>query len=453
MNSHEFERLMVGGVIMMGNCDKTREIMSETTPDMIDNSVIRETYKIACSLVNQAEALEQESVYNALPENFRSGFMELFRGVSFANLDVWARRVRECHMVRTTKVILLEAVERIDATNPENIKSLSSDLQGMLSKINLEGTGSDSRVPHRLSELMDDYMDVHERRAKGGDSGMYLKTGIRAMDEEYGGIDPTDLVIIAGRPGMGKTELTIAISNNVCNQRGKGLFVSLEMSEMQVVERNLADRGDISVTRLRNPEKMEQIDYDKLTRSMGELMEEDNYVIAGSFTVDEILRQADRLNRDNDLSYLAIDYLQLITLSGNDRKDLQIAEVTRRLKLWSLEKKVPVFLLSQLNRNLEQRPDKRPLMSDLRESGSIEQDADMIIFTYRDEVYNENSDLKGIAELIIGKYRSGKPTTFYQTFRNGHFKDIDQDYAKGVVEEATAPRKPTPPPARYAPKV
>ena len=228
---------------------------------------------------------------------------------------------------------------------------------------------------------------------------------------------------------MGKTELAINIANSIGRQKGKGLFVSLEMSDVQVVERHVADRSGLSVGALRNPLNMIQEQYTRLTTATGTLMDENNYVIDGSFTVDDCIAHAERLNSDGGLSFLAIDYLGLLEKPKAERNDIAIAEITRKLKQFCLRNKVPVILLSQLNRGVEGRADKRPTLGDLKDSGAIEQDADVIIFPYRDEVYHENSDMKGIAEIIIGKYRSGEPKTFYMGWKNGHFVNIDQQEA------------------------
>ncbi|HDL6753154.1 TPA: DnaB-like helicase C-terminal domain-containing protein, partial [Yersinia enterocolitica] len=161
----------------------------------------------------------------------------------------------------------------------------------------------------------------------------------------------------------------------------------------------------------------------------GTLIDENNYVIDGAFTVDEAIAHAERMNMDGGLSFLAIDYLGLINKPKAERNDIAIGEITRKLKQFCLRNKVPVILLSQLNRGVETRVDKRPTLADLKDSGSIEQDADVIIFPYRDEVYNEHSNMRGIAEIIVGKYRSGQPKTFYMGWKNGHFVCMDQEEA------------------------
>lgn len=173
------------------------------------------------------------------------------------------------------------------------------------------------------------------------------------------------------------------------------------------------------------------------------LLDEHNYVIDGSFTVDECIAHAERMNMDGGLSFLAIDYLGLIAKPKAERNDIAIAEITRKLKRFTLRNKVPVILLSQLNRGVEGRPDKRPTLGDLKDSSSIEQDADVIIFPYRDEVYDDHSSMKGIAEIIVGKYRSGQPKTFYMGWRNGHFTNIDQADAARQFSENERKQEPS----------
>lgn len=421
MDSYEFERLLVCSMISKGNCVTTREIVGSIDEGMIHNFQLRAIYRIASSLITQGEALDGESVFQSLPENVREGFIQLFSGVSAGNIEIWAQRVRQCFMLRDGVSKLKQALSLMEGATPQTLNAVSGEISGLLAKVSVK---SDARQPKKVSALLMDYMEVHERRLAGAESGLYLKTGIDPLDEKYGGFDRTDLIVVAARPGMGKTELAISIANHVGSVRGKGCFFSLEMSDMQVVERHVADRGNIPLTLLRNPLRMEQEDYTKMSYSFGSLMEEDNYVIDGSFTADQIIAHASKLNEEGDLSFIAIDYLQLVTLMKAERRDVAIGDVTRKLKLFALESKVPVILISQLNRNVENRPDKRPVMADLKESGSIEQDADVIIFPYRDEVYNEHSPMRGICEIIVGKYRSGQPGTVYMSWNNGHFKNI-----------------------------
>ncbi|WP_105634307.1 replicative DNA helicase [Cronobacter dublinensis] len=427
MDSYDFEYQLVGSMLVKGDHIDCREVAGKLPAEAFENFHLRTMYQSIVTLLTKAEPVDMFTVQAAVPDGTKDLVIEVgAKCVTAANIRGWAKRVRQCWMLRRGIAELNRAAGILASAGTHDINDRIGEVGSILSKLQFE---TNDKLPRRIADLLEDYMDVLESRMQGEESGLYLKTGIQALDDEYGGFDRTDLIVIAGRPGMGKTELAINIANSIGRQKGKGLFVSLEMSDMQVVERHVADRAGLSVGALRNPLNMIQEQYTRLTTATGTLMDENNYVIDGSFTVDDCIAHAERLNSDGGLSFLAIDYLGLLEKPKAERNDIAIAEITRKLKQFCLRNKVPVILLSQLNRGVEGRADKRPTLGDLKDSGAIEQDADVIIFPYRDEVYHENSDMKGLAEIIIGKYRSGQPKTFYMGWSNGHFVNIDQQEA------------------------
>ncbi|WP_072929981.1 replicative DNA helicase [Nissabacter archeti] len=425
MDSYDFEQQLIGSMIVKGDHIDCRDIASKLPAVAFANNHLRQMYVVITSLLDKCEPVDEFTVMDAVPDATRDYVLSVVRdgGRMSANIKAWAKRVRQCWMLRKGEADLLQAAAILREASAHDINERIAEVTGMVSKLQFE---TNDRLPRLIGDLLPDYMDVLEKRMQGAESGLYLKTGIEPMDEAYGGFDRTDLIIIAGRPGMGKTELAINIGNSIGRQRGRGLMISMEMSGMQVVERHAADRAGLSIGTLRNPIDMLDEQYTRLTFAMGTLQDEQNYVLDETLSVDEIIAHAERLNMDGGLSFVSIDYLGLMKKPKAERNDLAVAEITRKLKQFSLRNKVPVILLSQLNRGVESRADKRPTMSDLRESGAIEQDADVIIFPYRDEVYHENSDMKGIAEIIVGKYRSGQPQTFFMSWKNGHFVNIDQ---------------------------
>jgi replicative DNA helicase len=427
MDSYDFEHQLVGSMILKGDHIDCREIAGKLPADAFENFHLRSMYQAIVTLLNKAEPVDMFTVKDAVPTTTKDFVLEVAsKCSSAANIRGWAKRVRQCWMLRRGEADLKRAAGILASAGTHDINDRIAEVSGILAKLQFE---TNDKLPRRIGDLLDDYMTVLENRMKGEESGLYLKTGIQPMDDAYGGFDRTDLIIIAGRPGMGKTELAINIANSIGRQKGKGLLISMEMSDMQVVERHIADRAGLSVGALRNPLGMIQEQYTRLTAATGMLLEEDNYVIDGAFTVDECIAHAERLNMDGGLSFLAIDYLALIDKPSNIPEHQAIADITRKIKQFCLRNKVPVILLAQLNRGPEGRQDKRPGLGDLAKSGSIEQDADVILFPYRDEVYDENSNMKGIAEIIVGKYRSGQPQTFYMGWKNGHFVNIDQQEA------------------------
>lgn len=287
----------------------------------------------------------------------------------------------------------------------------------------------------------------------GGVTG--VTTGFSDLDKKTAGLQPSDLVIVAARPSMGKTTFAMNLCENASlvdidemdeqgNVIGKKpnkpvLIFSLEMPADQIMMRMLASLSRVDQTKIRTGQVSDDEDWSKISSTMAILQERRNIYIDDSsgLTPTELRSRARRVYRENGgLSLIMVDYLQLMRAPGfADNRTLEIAEISRSLKALAKELEVPVVALSQLNRSLEQRADKRPVNSDLRESGSIEQDADLIMFIYRDEVYHDNSDLKGIAEIIIGKQRNGPigrvRLTFqgqYSRFDNYHGASYDDEY-------------------------
>ncbi|MBX2879868.1 MAG: replicative DNA helicase [Granulosicoccus sp.] len=238
-----------------------------------------------------------------------------------------------------------------------------------------------------------------------------LSTGFTELDEKTSGLQDSDLIIVAGRPSMGKTTFAMNIAENAAMEADAPVAIfSMEMPAEQLGMRMIASLGRVELQKLRTGRLAEQ-DWPRITSAITLLNQKRNVFIddTPSLTPTELRARARRLARDNGLSLIVIDYLQLMQISENkENRATEISEISRSLKALAKELQVPIIALSQLNRSLEQRPDKRPVMSDLRESGAIEQDADVIMFIYRDEVYNpEDEASKGRAEILIRKQRNG----------------------------------------------
>ena len=237
-----------------------------------------------------------------------------------------------------------------------------------------------------------------------------LTTGFTDLDGMTSGLQPSDLVIVAGRPSMGKTSFAMNLVENAVLSQDKPILVfSMEMPADSLIIRMLSSVGRIDQTRIRNG-KLEQEDWPKLSTAVNKLKDVPLFIDdTAALTPTEIRSRARRMAREHgQLGMIMVDYLQLMQIAGSSEgRTAEISEISRSLKAIAKEFQCPMVALSQLNRSLEQRPNKRPVNSDLRESGAIEQDADVIMFIYRDEVYNEESPDKGVAEIIIGKQRNG----------------------------------------------
>ena len=268
-----------------------------------------------------------------------------------------------------------------------------------------------------------------------------LPTGYKDLDEKTSGLQKADLIIVAGRPSMGKTSFAMNLAENALLLAEKPVLVfSLEMPAESLIFRMLSSIGRIDQKRLRSG-KLEEEDWPKLTMAVSKLKDKP-LLIDDSVGLSpmEMRSRARRVVREHgQLGLIVVDYLQLMQIKGyGDNRVGEISEISRSLKTMAREFQCPVIALSQLNRSLEQRPNKRPVMSDLRESGAIEQDADIIAFVYRDEVYNEDTQDKGVAEIIIGKQRNGPIGTVrlgfmgqYTRFENLARQDYDDSYMHG----------------------
>ena len=280
-----------------------------------------------------------------------------------------------------------------------------------------------------MKALLQKAVDRIDVLAQSGSTITGVATGFNDLDELTAGLQPGDLIIVAGRPSMGKTAFSVNIAEHVAIKSAKPVAVfSMEMPGEQLIMRMLSSLGRINQQRLRTG-KLDDTDWPRLTSAIGILQDVKLFIDdSAALTPADIRARTRRLMRENggELGLIVVDYLQLMqSPRSSENRVNEISDISRSLKALAKELNVPVIALSQLNRSLEQRPNKRPVMSDLRESGAIEQDADVIAFIYRDEVYNEESPDRGIAEIIIAKQRNGpigmKKLTFlgeYTRFEN-----------------------------------
>ena len=263
-----------------------------------------------------------------------------------------------------------------------------------------------------------------------------ISTGFSDFDAMTSGLQPADLVIVAGRPSMGKTTFAMNVAENVGIKSGQPVAVfSMEMPGEQLTLRMMSSLGRIDQHRVRTG-KLEDDEWPRLTSAVSILSEAKLFIDdSAALTPIEVRARCRRLMRDQgQLGLVVIDYLQLMQAPGAaENRTNEISMISRSLKALAKELEVPVVALSQLNRSLEQRTNKRPIMSDLRESGAIEQDADLVVFIYRDEVYNEDSPDKGTAEIIIGKQRNGPIGTTRLTFLGKYTKF--ENYVQDVYGE------------------
>jgi len=356
---------------------------------------------------------------------------------SAANIDAYANIVRERAVVREMIGVANEIAEAGFNTEGRTSHDLLDFAESKVFKIAEQRTKS-TEGPQSIHNILEKTVDKIEELYQSPQDGVTgVSTGYADLDKMTTGLQPSDLIIVAARPSMGKTTFAMNLAEHAAMTQDKPVLIySLEMPSEQIMMRMLASLGRINQTKVRTGQ-LDDDDWARLSSTMGLLMEKGKMYVddASGLTPTDVRSRARRIARDHGgISMIMVDYLQLMRVpSLADNRTLEIAEISRSLKALAKELKCPVVALSQLNRTLEQRADKRPINSDLRESGSIEQDADLIMFIYRDEVYNEDSTDKGIAEIIIGKQRNGPIGKVRLTFQ-GQFSRFD-NYAGPAVDD------------------
>lgn len=336
---------------------------------------------------------------------------------SIANISSYAGIVRERALIRSLISTANAIADKCFDPQGEGAADLISFAEQQVFRISDERK-TDSGPVH-VKEALSEFVDDLDERFNNGGKISGIPTGFADLDEKLHGMEPSDLIIVAGRPSMGKTTFAMNIAETNANAGNTTLVFSMEMPKKQLIARSVASLGRIHFDRIRSG-KMEDEDWPRLTGAVGRISES-NLIIddTAALSVTEMRARARRVKREHGLSLIVIDYLQLARGNGENRAQ-EVGDISRGLKALAKEMQVPVIALSQLNRKLEQRSNKRPTMGDLRDSGEIEQDADVILFCYRDEVYNEESPAKGTAEIIIGKQRNGPIGTVRLAFV-GHY--------------------------------
>ncbi len=337
---------------------------------------------------------------------------------SAANIVSYANIVRDRSILRQLIHVGTDISDSAFNTEGRETSELLENAERQVFKIaeqRQRGQGGFNSIKTLLAEAVDKIETLFEM--EGDITG--ASTGFNDLDEMTSGLQPADLIIVAGRPSMGKTTIAMNMAENIAISGDKPVAVfSMEMPGESLAMRMMSSLGRIDQHRVRTG-KLEDDEWPRLTSAINLLAETKLFIDdTPALTPTEVRSRARRLAREHgQLGLIVLDYLQLMqSPSSGENRVQQISDISRGLKSLAKELNVPVVALSQLNRNLEQRPNKRPVMSDLRESGAIEQDADLIVFVYRDEVYNEDSPDKGIAEIIIGKQRNGPLGTVRLTF-------------------------------------
>ena len=413
--SVEAEQAVLGGLMLAPDAfDRVADLLNDKDFYRRDHQLIYRAIRELAEKDRPFDAVTLGEWFdsNGLSEQVAGGayLVELASTTpSAANIKAYAEIVRDKAVLRQLIEIGTEIVN--DGFQPEGRESAEILAKAEQQVFAIAEAGSRGRQDFTpINKAMAEAFDVLQTRHANGGGITGLPTGYTEFDQMTAGLQPTDLIILAARPAMGKTTFALNIAEYAAIKTKKAVAVfSMEMSASQLALRLISSNGRINATRLRTGQ-LEDEDWSRVTSAIRMIKETKIFIDDTPGLSPDVLRaKARRLKREHDLGLIVIDYLQLMAVPGNsENRATEISEISRSLKGLAKELNVPVIALSQLNRSLETRTDKRPVMADLRESGAIEQDADIIVFIYRDEYYNkENSPDKGLAEIIIGKQRSG----------------------------------------------
>lgn len=411
----EAEEAILGGILL--DPEAISRVSDRLIPEAFYISAHRDIYIAARKLHTQGKPTDLLSVLAWLGDRDllarvggKSKLVQLIdRTVSAVNIDALAALVMDKYMRRQ----LIQSGNEIVHLGYQTEKELATVLDQAEQKVfNVTQERPQQGLINISDTLVDTFQELETREQ--GQALPGLLSDFYDMDALTGGFQRSDLIIVAGRPAMGKTALALNIARNIAARYQAPVAVfSLEMSKEQLVQRLLASEAGIESHRLRSG-RISQNEWENLSRAFGVLSELPIYIDdTANMTVMEMRSQARRLQaeRGGELSLILIDYLQLMEGSSSDNRVQELSRITRSLKGLARELKVPVIALSQLSRQVEARTNKRPLLSDLRESGSLEQDSDLVFMIYRDDYYNPDSPDRGIAEVIAAKHRNGPTGT------------------------------------------
>lgn len=424
----EAEQSVIGSILLEGSLFRNLRIQSKHFGDLKHRQIFKAMEEVA----NKDQSIDVVTVVTQLGDLVNrvggvSYITDLAGSVpSTANVKFYESAVFESYRNRKTKEIALKYAE-----NPDD-ESLH-DLIYQLSKVSEIGVPREEKTTHDyLIEIAEDMSKSPEESKVG------FQTNFTDFDEMTGGLQPGDLIIIAARPSVGKTAFALNVASSHCENGGTSHFFSLEMGTKSLLQRMISSLGSIDGQKWRSM-AFNNDDYSNAMSAIGFISNWNLNIHDQTRTINDIrliIRQAVHDNPDEN-HLVVIDYLQLLAPTGRyERRDLEVGAMTRDLKLLAKELNIPIVLLSQLSRGVEQRQDKRPMLSDLRESGNIEQDADVVGFLYRDDYYDNESEKQNIIEIIISKQRNGPTGTVELVFLKEYGKFLSLNYRYSSHSEA-----------------
>ena len=440
-HSREAEQSLLGGLLLDANAwDDVASVVTRDDFYLPQHRLIFESILRVFERNQPIDVLTVSEQLETMEESENAGGLGYLSEIaasasSASNVTAYAEIIRDRSVLRQLIRVAGEISENARRPVGRSVGEILDEAESKVFKISEErpSRGGPEAVNHYLKFALKRIDDLY-----ASDSAITgVSTGFKKLDEMTAGLQSSDLVIVAGRPSMGKTAFAMCLVESCLIKSEKPTLVfSMEMPGESIVMRMLSSLGRIDQTKVRTG-KLSDEDWPRLTSAFSLLNEKPLYIDdTPALTPTELRSRARRIARQHPegIGMIMIDYIQLMQVAGTgENRAGEISEISRSLKALAKELECPVVALSQLNRSLEQRPNKRPVMSDLRESGAIEQDADLIFFIYRDEVYNENTEYKGIAEIIIGKQRNGPIGTTRLAFLGQYTRF--EDLAEGFYED------------------
>jgi len=439
-HSIEAEQSVLGGLLLDNAAwDRITDILTEDDFYRFDHRIIWQHISRLVTLARPADVVTVHESLTLAGKSDEVGGLAYLNALahntpSAANIRRYAEIVRERSMLRRLVTVADEIASAAFNPQGKEARELLDEAESRVFKIAEEGARGSAGfqdIQPLLAQVVERIDELYHREGDSDVTG--VPTGFTDLDRMTSGLQPGDLVVVAGRPSMGKTSLAMNIGEYVAIDQGLPVAVfSMEMGAVQLAMRMVGSVGMLDQHRMRTG-KLSSDDWPRLTSAVQRVQEAQIYIDeTPGLSVTQVRTRARRLARQcGKLGLIIIDYMQLMSASTpGENRATEISEISRSLKGLAKELDCPVVALSQLNRSLEQRPNKRPVMSDLRESGAIEQDADLILFIYRDEVYNPDSPDKGTAEIIIGKQRNGPIGSVRLTFQGASTRF--QNFTSGI---------------------
>ena len=429
-HNEEAEKSVLGAVML--NKDVLSEVLEEVSADDFYNESHREIFKAIWELYKNNTAVDMLTVCEELKKRKA---LEMAGGRAYI-ATLTAEVPSTVNAVEYAKIVAEKAILRQMIKTSEDITEKGYDAKMAAGEILDYAESGIFKIAQKrqkndyakIQDVLLTNIKIIDAAAQNKDKIVGIPTGFKDIDEKTSGLQRSDLIIVAARPAMGKTAFALNIAQQSAVKAGSSVIIfSLEMSKEQLGQRLLAMQARVEMQKLKQGD-LDRKDWDRITMALDEL-NNTKIVIDDTpgISVMEMRNKCRRLKAEQGLDLVVVDYLQLMSLQGKtDNRQQEISTISRNLKLLAREMDCPVIVLSQLSRAPEQRQDHRPILSDLRESGSIEQDADIVIFLYRDDYYNENTDKPGVCEVNIAKHRSGPTDKVELTWVSRYTKFSDK---------------------------